>query len=102
MCVLRHAELQIIVKDFTARCKGIVQEAMKWAPQATRSHLQEYINQIPSSGMWHHSGLSLAIDSVLEFVDTAIPTAVPTNVCCDLINYIYIALRYQVPKFILV
>lgn len=76
-------ELQIIVKDFTARCKGIVQEAMKWAPQATRSHLQEYINQIPSYGMRHHSGLSLAIDSVLEFVDTAIPTVVPANVCSN-------------------
>ncbi|XP_012059018.1 PREDICTED: phosphatidylinositol 4-kinase alpha [Atta cephalotes] len=70
---------EIIVKDFTARCKGIVQEAMKWAPQATKSHLQEYINQIPSSGMRNHSGLSLAIDSVLEFVDTAIPTIVPAN-----------------------
>lgn len=75
--------LQIIVKDFTARCKGIVQEAMKWAPQATKSHLQEYINQIPSSGMRYHSGLSLAIDSVLEFVDTAIPIAVPANVRSD-------------------
>lgn len=76
-------ELQIIVKDFTARCKGIVQEAMKWAPQATRSHLQEYINQIPSS-MRYHSGLSLAIDSVLEFVDTTIPMVVPANVCSNL------------------
>lgn len=75
--------LQITVKDFTARCKGIVQEAMKWAPQATKSHLQEYINQIPSSGMRHHSGLLLAIDSVLEFVDTTIPTVVPTNVRSD-------------------
>lgn len=72
--------MQIIVKDFTARCKGIVQEAMKWAPQATRSHVQEYINQIPSSGMWHHSGLSLATDSVLEFVDLTVPTALPSNV----------------------
>ncbi|XP_015180131.1 PREDICTED: phosphatidylinositol 4-kinase alpha isoform X1 [Polistes dominula] len=70
---------EIIVKDFTARCKGIVQEAMKWAPQATRSHVQEYINQIPSSGMWHHSGLSLATDSVLEFVDLTVPTALPSS-----------------------
>ncbi|KZC07783.1 Phosphatidylinositol 4-kinase alpha [Dufourea novaeangliae] len=62
---------EIIVKDFTARCKGIVQEAMKWAPQATRSHLQEYVNQIPSSGLKHHSGLCLSTDSVLEFVDLA-------------------------------
>ncbi|XP_015600220.1 phosphatidylinositol 4-kinase alpha isoform X2 [Cephus cinctus] len=69
---------EITVKDFTARCKGIVQEAMKWAPHATRSHLQEYINQIPSSGMWHHAGLSLATDSVLEFVDLTVPMA-PLN-----------------------
>lgn len=75
------------MKDFTARCKGIVQEAMKWAPQATKSHLQEYINQIPSSGMRNHSGLSLAIDSVLEFVDTAIPTIVPANVCSNVTTY---------------
>jgi len=73
-------KFQVIVKDFTARCKGIVQEAMKWAPQVTRSHLQEYINPTPSSSVRQHSGLSLAIDSVLEFVDSAIPTVVPINV----------------------
>lgn len=72
-------ERETIVKNFTARCRGIVQEAMKWAPQATRSHLQEYINQIPSSGMRHHSNLSLATDSVLEFVDLAVPTMVPAT-----------------------
>lgn len=72
--------VQIIVKDFTARCKGIVQEAMKWAPQATRSHLQEYVNQIPSSRLKHHSGLCLSTDSVLEFVDLAIPASALPNV----------------------
>lgn len=70
---------QIIVKDFTARCKGIVQEAMKWAPQATRSHLQEYVNQIPS-GLKHHSGLCLSTDTVLEFVDLAVPPSALPNV----------------------
>ncbi|XP_076762003.1 phosphatidylinositol 4-kinase III alpha isoform X5 [Xylocopa sonorina] len=75
---------EIIVKDFTARCKGIVQEAMKWAPQATRSHLQEYVNQIPSSGLKHHSGLCLSTDSVLEFVDLAIPaSAIPNTNSLD-------------------
>uniref|UniRef100_A0ABD2XIX4 1-phosphatidylinositol 4-kinase n=1 Tax=Trichogramma kaykai TaxID=54128 RepID=A0ABD2XIX4_9HYME len=58
-----------IIKDFTARCKGIVQEAMKWAPQATRSHLQEYIKKFQYSGAWHYGNLGLATDSILELID---------------------------------
>lgn len=38
---------------------------MKWAPKSTRSHLQEYPNQVPTS-LAHHSGLALAFDSVLH------------------------------------
>ncbi|XP_023247195.1 phosphatidylinositol 4-kinase alpha isoform X2 [Copidosoma floridanum] len=64
-----------IVKDFTLRCKGIVQEAMKWAPQATRSHLQEYIKHLQSSEEAYHASLALDTDSVLELVDLTGPSS---------------------------
>ncbi|XP_050307106.1 phosphatidylinositol 4-kinase alpha isoform X2 [Anthonomus grandis grandis] len=56
-----------IIKDFAANSERIVKEAMRWAPQWTRSHILEYINQIPTSGMWHHTGLSMALESILQF-----------------------------------
>lgn len=39
---------------------------MKWAPKSTKSHLQEYPNQVPTSALSHHSGLALAFDAVLN------------------------------------
>lgn len=59
-------QLQSIVKDFSARCHGIVQEAMKWAPQVTRSHIVGYLNHIPDSH-WNHAGVALATECVMQY-----------------------------------
>uniref|UniRef100_A0A182MWN4 Phosphatidylinositol 4-kinase alpha n=1 Tax=Anopheles culicifacies TaxID=139723 RepID=A0A182MWN4_9DIPT len=54
------------MKDFAERCQGIVNEAMKWAPKSTRSHLQEYPNQISLTTLSNHNGYALAVDSILH------------------------------------
>ena len=60
--------LQTTVKDFAARSIGILQEAMRWAPSATRSHLMQYLLQMDHSsrGLYQHSGLALITESVLQ------------------------------------
>lgn len=53
---------------------------MKWAPNSTRSHLQEYANQIPSPSLSHHSGLALAFDAVLHCTPQSMQTSIlPVN-----------------------
>lgn len=66
-------------KDFADRCQGIVNEAMKWAPRSTRSHLQEYPNQLPTSSLVHHSGLALAFDSVLHNFNNQSQSSLPST-----------------------
>ncbi|RWS14888.1 phosphatidylinositol 4 kinase-like protein [Dinothrombium tinctorium] len=58
-----------IVRDFAARCQGIIQEAMKWAPHTTRSVLENYLssNENAILGLSQHSGVSLAIESVIQY-----------------------------------
>lgn len=48
---------------------------MKWAPILTKSHLQEYPNQLPTSSLTHHSGLALAFDAVLQSCSPALASA---------------------------
>ena len=60
---------QNTVKDFASRSIGILQEAMRWAPNTTRSHLVEYLQQLEntSRGLYQHTGLALATESVLNY-----------------------------------
>jgi len=62
-----QAEREQIVKDFANRCKGIIEEAMKWAPDTMKSHMKEYINNKGMEGSSTHSGLALATECVLSF-----------------------------------
>ncbi|XP_041348000.1 phosphatidylinositol 4-kinase alpha-like [Gigantopelta aegis] len=63
------ADRENTVKDFAARCGGILQESIKWAPNATRSHLIQYLLQLEttSEALHQHSGLALATESVLTY-----------------------------------
>lgn len=45
---------------------GILKEAMKWAPEWTTSHIQEYANQLTEVDIWNHAGLSLAMESIMQ------------------------------------
>ena len=40
---------------------------MKWAPEATQSHLQHYQTRMDSSGLDTHSGLALATESLMHY-----------------------------------
>lgn len=55
------------MKDFSTHSDGILKEAMKWAPEWVTSHIQEYTSQMHRNDVWHHAGLSLAMESIMQF-----------------------------------
>lgn len=84
------------MKDFADRCQGIINEAMKWAPKSTRSHLQEYPNQLSASTLSSHSGLALAFDAVLQSCGPSFATALlPMNKRPQCVNS-------DTPRFVMV
>ena len=61
-----QSEREQIVKDFANRVKGIIEEAMKWAPDTMKSHMKEYINNKGTEGTSTHSGTMLPILLVIQ------------------------------------
>ncbi|CAB3384659.1 Hypothetical predicted protein [Cloeon dipterum] len=71
-----------IVDDFAERCKGVLQEALRWAPHVTRSHLQDYLNLAPSrnikgtvssNGQNAQAGVALATECMMKYTSQLPP-----------------------------
>lgn len=90
---------QIIVCDFSARCQGIILEAMKWAPNITRSHLEQYLTNHEKllTQLNTHTGLSLAVESIISFNSSKSNDKLPMCVkstCSDFVTNLSIRSRY--------
>lgn len=74
-----------IVRDFASRCHSIIQEAVKWAPDATRSHLEDYLSSHVNAliGLRQHSGLALAIEAVTQCAGSNITTSALSSTTLD-------------------
>ena len=59
-----------MVADFTLRSLGILQEAIRWAPNTTRSHIIKYVVDLWRSPVnsSQHAGISVAVESILQSV----------------------------------
>lgn len=97
---------ETIVRDFTAHCRRIIREAVKWAPRTTRTHLIEYITGCQDNQMdiGQHPGLSLAIESA-NISKTSSTGTLPTNIdkwlsssgieCSEFLASVSIRSRYK-------
>lgn len=88
--------LQTTVKDFAYQSATILQEAMKWAPQTVRSHLMEYLLEMEntSQGLFQHSGLALATESVLNYAGyNRSAAALGVGLVCML--HLYMAMHWK-------
>lgn len=56
------------LNDFTQRCASILQEALKFAPVTTKSHIQNYMLQLQLRGgnIYDHSGVSMVLECVMK------------------------------------
>ncbi|XP_038059018.1 phosphatidylinositol 4-kinase alpha-like [Patiria miniata] len=59
---------EIIMRDFSARCGGIFQEAVKWAPSVTRSLIQQYLINLENinEGLSQRVKLEAATEDALQ------------------------------------
>ena len=98
-CAETQEVRQIIVCDFSARCQGIILEAMKWAPNITRSHLEQYLTNHEKllTQLNTHTGLSLAVESIISFNSSKSNDNLPMclkSTCSDFVTNLSIRSRY--------
>ena len=98
-CAETQEVRQIIVCDFSARCQGIILEAMKWAPNITRSHLEQYLTNHEKllTHLNTHTGLSLAVESIISHNSSKSNDKLPMCVkstCSDFVTNLSIRSRY--------
>lgn len=76
---------ETIFRDFTARCNGIIREAVRWAPRTTRSHLIQY--GVLSGNLGQHPCLSLVTEST-DCPDLLVSFGYKEQISCMVTNMI--------------
>ena len=67
---------ETVVFEFKKYCKSILEQGVKWSPATIRSDIHEYVKKIPLHQSHSHSGLTLAMECILQNPVTATS---PTN-----------------------